>query len=110
MDVRPGGTWRWIDRSPSGEEAPFKGKYLEVVPPERLVRTEIFDVEPFNAAGDAGAAVETMTFEDLGGRTRLISRSRFPSVEALEGALSMGMIGGALESWDRLAEAIAEAA
>jgi hypothetical protein len=45
--------------------------------------------------------------EDLGDRTRLVSRSRFPSVEDLEGALATGMIGGALQTYDRLAEEIA---
>ncbi len=104
MDVRVGGRWRWVAHNPSGPDAPFKGEYLEVVPPERLVRTEIFDIEPYNHP--SGAAVETMTLEDLGGRTKLVSRSRFPSVEMLEGALSTGMIGGALESYDRMAEEI----
>ncbi len=106
MDVRPGGRWRWISHSSEGD-APFKGEYLEVEPPARLVRTEIFDVPPFNS-DPAGAAVETMTLEDLGGRTRLVSRARFPSVESLEGALATGMIGGALETYDRLAEEIAK--
>jgi uncharacterized protein YndB with AHSA1/START domain len=105
QDVRPGGRWRWIAHSSEGD-APFKGEYLEVVPPERLVRTEIFDVPPFNDEGSA--AVETMTLEDLGGRTKLVSRSRFPSVESLEGALATGMIGGALESYDRIAEEVAQ--
>ena len=106
MDVRVGGRWRWIAHSSDGD-APFKGEYLEVVPPERVVRTEIFDVPPFNE-GPNNAAIETMTLEDLGGRTKLTSRSKFPSVESLEGALATGMIGGALESYDRLAEEIAK--
>jgi uncharacterized protein YndB with AHSA1/START domain len=72
MDVRPGGHWRWVAHSAEGD-APFKGEYLEVVPPERLVRTEIFDVPPYNSGPDP-AAVETMTLEDLGGRTKLVSR------------------------------------
>ncbi len=107
QDVRVGGHWRWIAHSSEGD-APFTGTYLEVVPPERLVRTEIFDVEPFNAGGEDSAAVETMTLEDLGGRTKLVSRSRFPSVESLEGALATGMIGGALESYDRIADEVAK--
>jgi uncharacterized protein YndB with AHSA1/START domain len=106
MDVRAGGRWRWVAHTPDGGDAPFKGQYLEVVPPERLVRTEIFDVEPYNS-DSSGAAVETMTLEDLGGRTKLVSRSRFPSAEVLEAALATGMIGGALESYDRMAEEIA---
>src|SRR4249919_1788727 len=38
MDVRPGGTWRFINRNADGEH-PFTGEYLEVVPPEKLVWT-----------------------------------------------------------------------
>jgi uncharacterized protein YndB with AHSA1/START domain len=104
MDVRPGGRWRFINHSPGGDDAPFKGEYLEVVPPERLVQTFIFDVEPFNEM----AAIETFILEDLGARTRTINRSIFPSLEALEGALATGMIEGAIASWDRLAAEIAK--
>jgi uncharacterized protein YndB with AHSA1/START domain len=104
MDARPGGRWRFINHSPSGDDAPFKGEYLEVVPPERLVQTFIFDVEPFNEV----AAIETFILEDLGARTRTINRSIFPSLEALEGALATGMIEGAIASWDRLAAEIAK--
>ena len=42
MDVRPGGRWRWINHTTGGESAPFKGEYLEVVPFERIVQTQIF--------------------------------------------------------------------
>lgn len=97
--MRPGGTWRWISHSSDGD-APFKGEYLEVVPPERLVYTEIFDVEPFNA----GHAVVTIVLEAVDGKTKITSRSRFPSADALEGALATGMVGGAIESRDRLEE------
>lgn len=102
MDVRPGGRWRWINHTTGGEDAPFKGEYLEVEPPSRTVRTFIFDVPGF----DDRAAVEAMVLEDLGGRTKVTARTRFPSVEDLEGALSMGMIRGALETYDRLADEI----
>jgi uncharacterized protein YndB with AHSA1/START domain len=104
MDVRPGGTWRFINHTTGGEDVPFKGEYLEVVPPERLVQTFIFDVEPFNNE----AAITTMTLEDLDGRTKITTRDRFPSVESLEGALSTGMVGGALDTWDRLAAELAK--
>ena len=103
MDVRVGGRWRWVAHSDDGD-APVTGEYLEVDPPNRLVNTEIFDVEPFNALAPA---IVTQTLEDLGGKTKLVSRSVFPSAEVLEGALATGMVGGAIESWDRLAEEIA---
>jgi uncharacterized protein YndB with AHSA1/START domain len=104
MDVRVGGRWRWVAHSSQGD-APFTGEYLEIDPPAKLVNTEQFDVEPFNQ-GDP--AIVTQTLEDLGdGRTRLVSRSVFPNEESLQGALSMGMTRGAIESWDRLAEEVA---
>jgi uncharacterized protein YndB with AHSA1/START domain len=37
MEVRPGGAWRYVMRSPDGHEYPFDGVFLEVVEPERLV-------------------------------------------------------------------------
>jgi hypothetical protein len=64
----------------------------------------MFDVEPFNQ-GDP--AIVTTTLEEVDGGTKLRSSSRFPSPEALEGALSTGMTRGAIESWDRLDEVIA---
>ncbi len=106
MDVRVGGAWRWIGHGPDGQDAPFKGEYLELVSPERLVQTEIFDVRGF----DDRAALNTLTLEDLGGRTKLVARSRFPSVEDLEGALATGMVGGALETYDGLADSVVRSA
>jgi uncharacterized protein YndB with AHSA1/START domain len=108
MDLRVGGRWRWVGHTPDGRDVPFTGEYLEVDPPSKLVYTEIYDVPPFNEPG--AAAINTITYEDLGGRTKVVARGRFPSVETLEGALSTGMIGGALEAYDRLGELIDEAA
>ena len=108
MDVRPGGKWRWAgvhDEDGVSVEVPFCGEYLEVVQHERIVRTEIYDVPPFNDPG--GAAVETLTFHDLGdGRSRIVSRSTFPSADVLEGALATGMIAGALDSYDLVGEEV----
>ncbi|MBI3747354.1 MAG: hypothetical protein HY262_00670 [Chloroflexi bacterium] len=56
---------------------------------------------------DDRPAVNTMILENLGGRTRLSARSRLPSVEDLQGTLATGMIGGALQTYDRLADEIA---
>src|SRR3712207_7507891 len=50
-----------------GQSAPFRGEYLEVVAPERYVRTSIFDVPGF----DDKEAIESMTLEDVDGRTKL---------------------------------------
>ncbi len=98
MDVRPGGTWRYRSSAPDRDDVMFHGEYLEIVPIERLRWTFLFEVE---GLGDQGGP-ETFTFEDLDGRTRVTVRSDFGSTDALEGALSTGMITGAVETWDRL--------
>ena len=48
--------------------------------------------------------METITLEDLGGRTRLTDRSVFQSVADRDGMVQSGMESGAVESMERLAE------
>lgn len=104
LDVRVGGTWRFINRNADGEH-PFTGTFLEIAPPDHFTWTFVYDVAPFNQ-GEPGT--ETFTLEDIGGgRTKLASRSHFPSVEVLEAQIAVGMIEGGIESWDRLAEELA---
>lgn len=100
-DVRPGGSWRYVTRGEDGVEVPFTGVYQEVTRPERVVHTEIYDVEPFNS-GDP--AVVTVTFSEEGGRTTVTSTSLFTSKEVRDIVLGSGMEVGAAESYDRLAE------
>ena len=100
-DVRPGGSWRYVTREENGDEVPFRGVYREVTPPERLVYTEIYDVEPFNT-GDP--AVNTVTFTEEDGRTIMTCTTLCPSKEVRDYILGSGMEIGAAESYDRLAE------
>jgi uncharacterized protein YndB with AHSA1/START domain len=104
MDVRPGGTWRYISRGPGRDDVPFTGEYLEIEPPGRFRQTFIVDLE--DARDQVG--VETYTLEDVDGKTKVTARSRFPSADDLEGALSTGMIAGGVETWDRLEAMLAE--
>ena len=39
-DLRPGGEWRIVTRQPSGREITQQGRFLEIVRPERFVKTE----------------------------------------------------------------------
>jgi uncharacterized protein YndB with AHSA1/START domain len=100
-DVRPGGSWRYVTTAEDGAEVPFTGVYQEVTPPERLVYTEMYDVEPFNS-GDP--AVNTVTFTSDEGGTLVTVITVYPSKEVRDFALSTGMEAGAAESYDRLAE------
>jgi uncharacterized protein YndB with AHSA1/START domain len=104
MDVRPGGKWRYVNRADDREEVAFYGEYLEVDPPQGFKWTFMFDVEGVGPMGGP----ETYIFEEVGGKTKVISTGHMGSVEVLEGALSTGMVPGALETWDRLAELLAK--
>jgi len=103
-EVRPGGSWRYVTREENGVEVPFTGVYQEVTPPERLVHTEIYDVEPFNS-GDP--AVTTVTFHEEDGRTTVTVTTIYPTKEVRDMVLGSGMEVGAAESYDRLAERLA---
>ncbi len=98
MDVRVGGTWRFIQRDENGNEFAFNGVYKEVTPPERICNTFEFEL----MAGHI--LVETAVFEDLGDKTKVTSTAEYASVEDLDGMVASGMEGGAVESWERLAE------
>jgi uncharacterized protein YndB with AHSA1/START domain len=78
MDVRTGGKYRLEFGDGGSNTMSFYGKYLEVVPNERIVWT--------NDEGEEGA-VTTVTFEDQGGKTLLNFIEIYPSREALEEAL-----------------------
>jgi uncharacterized protein YndB with AHSA1/START domain len=104
MDVRPGGTWRYISQAPDRDDVSFFGEYLEIDPPKGFKWTFLFDVEGLGVQGGP----ESFTFEDVGGKTKVISIGHMGSVEAIEGALSTGMVAGAIETWDRLEALLAE--
>lgn len=80
------------------------GEYREVMAPGRIVRTFIVDVPGI----DEHVGTETMTLEGRGGRTKIVEKSTFTSTEELEGTLPTGMVGGALDTYDRLAVEIAK--
>ena len=98
MDRRPGGLWRFTQRAPDGNEYAFNGVYREIVPPERVVSTFEFEAMPGHVV------VDTVTFEDLDGRTRVTVRSLFQTAADRDGMLQSGMEVGARESWERMAE------
>ncbi len=104
MDMRPGGQWRFVQRDANGGQYAFFGEYREIVSPERVVNTFEFDGFPGHIV------VETLTLEDLGGRTRVTMTSAFTSIEDRDGMLQSGMEQGAVESWDQLEELIARQA
>ena len=101
MDVRRGGEWRFVHRDADGNESGFRGTYREVTPPERVVQTFEWEGMPGHVI------VETVTFEDLGDRTRVTNVSLFHTTEERDGMLASGMESGMIETYDRLDELLA---
>jgi uncharacterized protein YndB with AHSA1/START domain len=101
MDVRPGGSWRFVAHDPDGREQGFQGVYREVTPPERIVQTFEWEGMPGHVI------IEHAAFEELGGRTRVTVTSLFHTTEERDGMLASGMERGLSESHDRLDELLA---
>jgi len=95
MDVRTGGTYRLN----FGEGMDFFGRYIEVVPPSRIVWTN-------EEAGENGS-VTTVTFEEHDGRTRLVMSELYPSREALDAA-GTGAAEATQETFGQLDELLVE--
>lgn len=104
IDLRVGGTWRYVSRTSDGNEFPMTGVYQEILPPERLVYTEIFDVEPYRNF----PALNTVTFVENEGKTTITSVIRHQTKEARDGHLNSGVEYGASQTFDRLEELLLE--
>jgi uncharacterized protein YndB with AHSA1/START domain len=100
MDVRTGGKYRLEFQAGESEPMAFYGKYLDVVPNERIVWT--------NDEGEEGA-VTTVTFEERGGKTLLTFHELYPSKEALDEAMT-GSAAGLPEQLDQLDELLSSGA
>jgi uncharacterized protein YndB with AHSA1/START domain len=119
MDVRNGGAYRLVMRSPDGVDYPIKGVFREIVRPERIVMTQDVSehpaqwhdlVNPNRKKGDnnpAGELLTTVIFEEVGGKTKLTVRTRFTSASIRDAMLKMGMTEGWSQSLDRLTELLA---
>jgi uncharacterized protein YndB with AHSA1/START domain len=101
VDLRPGGAWRFVNRHPGGEVA-FRGKYLEIVPPERLVFTETMEPHP-----EPGSEVEAV-FSEENGKTRLTVKCTYDLAQVRDMVLNSGMERGAAISYDNLEEVARE--
>jgi uncharacterized protein YndB with AHSA1/START domain len=72
----------------------FFGRYVEVIPPSRLVWT--------NEEGDENGAVTKVTFEERGGETLVVMHDLYPSKKALDDAIASGSTSGSGEQFEQL--------
>jgi uncharacterized protein YndB with AHSA1/START domain len=98
-----GGRWSYVSRDAGGQDYAFRGSFHTVRENEIIVQTFEFGGWP-----DV-VAIETLRFEDLGGRTRIAARSVFPTVEARDGMVASGMEHGVREGFEQLDELLADA-
>jgi uncharacterized protein YndB with AHSA1/START domain len=74
FDMRPGGVWRFVMHGPDGRDYQNRITFEEIVQPERIVYRHggADDVEPVRFT-------TTVTFQDLGSKTRITMRLDFPT-------------------------------
>ncbi len=96
MDVREGGTWRFIMHGPDGTDYNNRIVFTEVTPPDRLA----YDHDD----GEGNLAFKgEVTFVEDAGKTLITMRSVFASPEVLKLMVEqVGALEGANQTLDRL--------
>ncbi|MEA2950502.1 MAG: hypothetical protein QOJ96_22 [Alphaproteobacteria bacterium] len=100
FDMRPGGVWRFVMHGPDGRDYQNRITFDEIVKPERIVYRHDGgeDVEPVQFT-------QTVSFEDLGGKTKITWRGVFPSAEERDRVIKeYGADKGLVQTLARLAE------
>jgi uncharacterized protein YndB with AHSA1/START domain len=102
IDLRVGGTWRWVMIADDGFEVGFHGEYLELVPNERIVSTEVYEGLPEGVSEADGATVNTVTFTEADGRTTLTLLIQAANKTSRDAIIDSGMEAGLQDALDLL--------
>jgi uncharacterized protein YndB with AHSA1/START domain len=101
VDLSVGGTWRYVMVTPDGGDVAFHGTYREIVPNERLVYTELFEMPGIS---EEDATVNTVTLEESDGRTTMTSVTECHVAEIRDMIIATGMEAGMQDAYDLLEE------
>ena len=104
LEVRDGGTWRYVHRDADGTEYGFRGVFHGTPSLDGIVQTFEYEGAPGHVS------LETLRFEDAGGRTRIRNVSVFQSVGDRDAMVQSGMESGLNEGYERLDELITRSA
>jgi uncharacterized protein YndB with AHSA1/START domain len=102
IDLRVGGTWRYVMVASHGFEVAFHGEYREIVPNQRIVTTEVYEMPEAEAPPEADAALNIVTFTEVDGRTTLTLLVQTSSKELRDTIVDSGMEAGMQEQMDVL--------
>jgi uncharacterized protein YndB with AHSA1/START domain len=94
IDLRVGGKWRYVMVADGGFEVGFHGEYLEIVPNERIVSTEVYEGLPEGVSEEDAATVNTATFTETDGRTTLTILVQAKNKIARDAIIDSGMEAG----------------
>jgi uncharacterized protein YndB with AHSA1/START domain len=100
IDLRPGGTFRFVNSAAQGAGHAFIGTYREIIPPGRLVFT--------SPAPGGGDTLGTLEFEERAGRTTLILTMTAPTKGARDAMLEMRIDAGTARTLANLGEYLAK--
>ena len=101
-DVRDGGKWRYVNSDDDGNAWGFHGVFHGDQTPDGMLQTFEFEGSPGNVS------LESLVFEDEGGKTVIRNHSVYQSVQARDAMIESGMEGGVNEGFDRLDELISK--
>ena len=104
IDLRVGGTWRYVMVTDDGTEVGFHGEYREIVPDERIVSTETYEGLPEGVSEEEGSTVNTATFSESDGRTTLTILVQTPNRVSRDAIIDSGMEAGLQDALDLLEE------
>ena len=100
IDLRVGGSWRYVMVTADGFEVAFHGEYRELVPDERIVTTEVYEGVPEPGEG----VLNTVTFDEADARTTLTILVECPSRDVRDAIIDSGMEAGMQDAMDLLEE------
>lgn len=95
FDLRPGGRVAYHMTGPEGDQPRGFWEVIDTDPPRSLLFHDNFANDDGSPSSDFPGSTARVTIEEVaGGRTRMSIESRFPSTEAMEQVLAMGMEEG----------------
>jgi uncharacterized protein YndB with AHSA1/START domain len=104
IDLRVGGQWRYVMEAQGGFEVAFHGEYREIVPNERIVNTEVYEMPDAPPLAPEDEPLNIVTFSEADGRTTLSVLVQTTSKQLRDTIIDSGMEGGMQESMDVLEE------